>query len=201
MDTATRTLTHRIALIACLAVAALAFEAWAFGASSPVVAPRPLTIDGATAAEEQAVDWAFHRYGEAGLENLPPLNVHLHRTEDDCNGGLGLHYAGRIDLCTTDSSEPYQRKFALHEMAHAWTEANVPGDTLDAFMKRRGIAGWNDRGVPWKERGTEQAAEIITWGLGEGEIAPLLPETLDPATLTALYEMLTGRAPITPAAA
>ena len=200
MDTATRTLTRRIALISCLAVAALAFGARAFGASSPGVAPRPLRIDGATAAEERAVDWAFHRYREAGLENLPPLDVHLHHTGNDCDGGLGLQYAGRIDLCTTDSSEPYQRKFALHEMAHAWTEANVPGDTLDAFMKRRGIAEWNDRGRPWKERGTEQAAEIITWGLGEGEIAPLLPEVTSPAALASLYELLTGRAPITPAA-
>ena len=30
---------------------------------------------------------------------------------------------------------------------------------------------------------TEQVAEIITWGLGEGEIAPLLPEITDPETL------------------
>src|SRR5262245_26636478 len=202
MDTATRTLTRRIALILCLAVAASAFGARAFGAPSPAAPPRPLTIDGATAAEEQAVDWAFRRYAEAGLhtETLPALNVYLHNSHDDCNGGIGLYYSGRIDLCTKESSDPYQRKFALHEFAHAWTEANVPIDTLDAFMKRQGIGDWNDRSFPWKERGTEQAAEIITWGLGEGEISPLLPETLDPATLTSLYEMLTGRAPITPAA-
>lgn len=195
MDTATRTLTHRIALIVCLAAAALMF-----GAQAPTAAPRPLTIGGATAAEERAIDWAFHRYGEAGLENLPPLNAHMHRSHDDCDGGLGLYYSGRIDLCTKESSEAYQRKFALHEFAHAWTEANVPGDTLEAFMKRRGVTDWNDRSFPWKERGTEQAAEIITWGLGEGEIAPLLPEVPDAETLANLYKMLTGRAPITPAA-
>jgi hypothetical protein len=86
-------------------------------------------------------------------------------------------------------------------MAHSWIATNVGGDVLAAFMQRQGVEGWNDRSFPWKERGTEQAAEVITWGLGEGQIAPLLPETLDPATLTSLYEMLTGRAPITPAAA
>ena len=196
MDTATRTLIRRIALILCLAGAGLVF-----GTQAPAAAPRPLTIDGATATEERSVDWAFHRYGEAGLENLPPLSVHLHRSHDDCNGGLGLYFSGRIDLCTKESSEPYQRKFALHEIAHAWTEANVSRGTLDAFMRRQGISDWNDRSFPWKERGTEQAAEIITWGLGEGQIAPLLPQTLDPTTLTSLYEMLTGRAPISPAAA
>jgi hypothetical protein len=71
---------------------------------------------------------------------------------------------------------------------------------LDRFMQVRGIATWNDRSYDWKERGTEQAAEIVTWGLGEGEIAPLLPETGDVRTLAGLYELLTGREPITPAA-
>ena len=125
MDTGTRSLATRIALTACLAIGALAF-----GPTAPATAPRPLTVVAATAPQERAVDWAFHRYGQAGLRNLPPLEVHLHRSHDDCLGGLGLYYAGRIDLCTKASSEPYQRKFALHEMAHAWTEVNVPGDVL-----------------------------------------------------------------------
>ena len=196
MDTGTRTLAIRIALIVCLAAAALAF-----GPKTPAQAPRPLTIVGATAAEERAVDWAFHRYAQAGLRNMPPLDIHLYRDHGPCNGGLGLANQGRIELCTRESSESYQRKIALHEMAHAWIATNVGGDVLAAFMQRRGVDGWNDRTEPWKERGTEQAAEVVTWGLGEGEISPLLPEVPDAATLTNLYEMLTGRAPITPAAA
>jgi hypothetical protein len=200
MDTGTHTLAARTALIVCLAAAALAFGTQAFGASSPAAAPRPLTIEGATASEEQAVDWAFHRYGEAGLRNMPPLDVHLYRDHGPCKGGLGLSYEGRIELCTKDSSEPYQRKFALHEMAHSWIATNVGGDVLAAFMQRQGVERWNDRSRPWKERGTEQAAEVITWGLGEGEISPLMPTVPDAETLASLYEMLTGRAPITPAA-
>jgi hypothetical protein len=43
-------------------------------------------------------------------------------------------------------------------------------------------------------------SEIITWGLGEGEVAPLLPEITDPETLARLYRLLTARDPITPAA-
>jgi hypothetical protein len=197
MDTRTGTLAKRIALIPCLAVAALAL-----GPQAPAADPRrALTVIGATAAQERAVDWAFHRYGEAGLQNLPPMEIHLHRSHGDCIGGLGLYYAGRIDLCTKDSSQPYQRKFALHEMAHGWTQANIPNDVLRAFMQRQRVVAWNDRSIPWKERGTEQAAEIITWGLGEGEIAPLLPVVPDAATLTGLYEMLTGRTPIVASAA
>ena len=199
MDTGTRTLTTRLARIAlsvCLAAAALAFGPKA----APAQDPRPLTIVGATQAEEQAVDWAFHRYGEAGLRNMPPLDIHMYRDHGPCNGGLGLANQGRIELCTKASSEPYQRKVALHEMAHAWIATNVGGDVLAAFMQRQGVDGWNDGSEPWKELGTEQAAEVVTWGLGEGEIAPLLPEVPDAGTLASLYEMLTGRAPITPAA-
>jgi hypothetical protein len=159
-----------------------------------------LLIHGANAAEERAIDWSIRRYREAGLDRMPDLEVYLHRSHEGCNGGLGLYHAGRIDLCTEESSEPYQRKFALHEMAHGWIETNVDGAVLDRFMDIRGISAGNDRSYDWKQRGTEQAAEIVTWGLGEGEISPLLPKAVDAPTLVRLYELLTGREPITPAA-
>lgn len=196
MDTATRTLANRIALIVCLALAALAF-----GSRTPVAAARPMVISGATAAEERTIDWAFHRFKAGGLEGMPPLEVVLHGSRTACDGYLGLFLAGRIDLCTEGLLEPYARKFALHEMAHAWIEANLPDELLVRFLRIRGIATWNDQRLPWRERGAEQAAEIITWGLGEGEIAPVLPTPVDAETLASLYELLTGRAPITPAAA
>ena len=137
----------------------------------------------------------------AGLRDLPPLEVHLHGSREACNGGLGLYYMNRIDLCTKDSSEPYARKYALHEIAHAWAEANVDPEVMRRFMDVRGVAAWNDKRVPWKERGTEQAAEIITWGLGEGEIEPPLSEPLRVEGAGRLYDLLTGSAPITPASA
>lgn len=196
METATSTRSSRIALILCLAFATATLG----GQRSAPANARPLTIHGADAAEEQAVDWALHRYRLAGLEDMPSLDVYLHPSHEACNEGIGLYHAGRIDLCTTTSSASYQRKFALHEMAHAWIESNVEPASLDRFMQVRGIATWNDRSDDWKDRGTEQAAEIVTWGVGEGEIAPLLPETADVRTLGGLYELLTGREPITPAA-
>ena len=196
MDTANHTRSSRIALFLCLVVSAAIL-----GSQRPAPAlSQPLTVHGASAAEERTIDWALRRYRIAGLDGMPNLEVALHRSDEACNGGIGLYYAGRIDLCTKDASEPYQRKFALHEMAHAWTEANVDGEVLDRFMDVRGIASWNDHSFDWKERGTEQVAEIISWGLGEGEIAPLLPEITGPETLARLYRLLTARDPITPAA-
>jgi hypothetical protein len=195
MDTATRTIGRRIATFLCLLVAASIL-----GGQRPAPAREPLVIHGADTTQERAIDWSIRRYREAGLAGLPDLEVYLHRSHDACNGGIGLYHGGRIDLCTEDSSDPYRRKFALHEMAHAWIESNVDTAVLERFMDVRGIAAWNDRSFDWKDRGTEQAAEIVTWGLGEGEIAPLLPQATDAPTLARLYELLTGREPITPAA-
>jgi hypothetical protein len=195
MDTATRTISRRIATFLCLLVAASIL-----GGQRPAPAREPLVIHGADTTQERAIDWSIRRYREAGLAGLPDLEVYLHRSHDACNGGIGLYHVGRIDLCTEDSSDPYRRNFALHEMAHAWIESNVDTAVLDRFMDVRGIAAWNDRSFDWKDRGTEQAAEIVTWGLGEGQIAPLLPEATDAPTLARLYELLTGREPITPAA-
>ncbi len=194
MDTATHTHRRRIALLLVLAAA------MTLGGQRPAPARQPLTIHGANAAEECAIDWSIRRYRDAGLDGLPDLDVYVHTTHEECNGGIGLYHAGRIDLCTRESSEPYQRKFALHEMAHGWIETNVDGAILDRFMDIRGIVAWNDGSYDWKQRGTEQAAEIVTWGIGDGEVSPLLPEAVDTPTLARLYELLTGREPITPAA-
>jgi hypothetical protein len=193
MDTATNT-RRRIALLVVAAAGTT------LGGHRPAPARQPMVIHGADAVQERAIDWSIRRYREAGLDGMPDLEVYLHRSHEGCNGGLGLYQSGRIDLCTEESSEPYRRKFALHEMAHGWIETNVDEAVLDRFMDIRGIGAWNERGYDWKQRGTEQAAEIVTWGLGEGEISPLLPEAVDAPTLARLYELLTGRDPITPAA-
>jgi hypothetical protein len=193
MDTATRLWTRQIAAVVLVMVAGVGLDA---GRAVPA---RPaLTLYGADAVQERTVDWAMRRFRVGGLEGLPPLEVVLHGSRTPCDGYLGLYLAGRIDLCTEGLLEPYARKFALHEMAHAWTDANLPDEVLDRFLRIRGIATWNDQRLPWRERGAEQAAEIITWGLGEGEIAPVLPHPTADRELAGLFELLTGREPITP---
>jgi hypothetical protein len=195
MDTATRTWARRIAAAVVVVAAVVGLDA-----GPAVPAPPALTLSGADAVEERTVDWAMRRFRVGGLEGLPPLEVVLHGSRTACDGYLGLFFAGRIDLCTEGLLEPYARKFALHEMAHAWIEANLPDELLVRFLRIRGIATWNDQRLPWRERGAEQAAEIITWGLGEGEVAPVLPHPTADRELAGLFELLTGRAPITPAA-
>jgi len=193
MDTATR--TGKIAAF----ILVLASSAALGARSHAAPAGDPIQIHGANAAQERSVDWAVQRFGAAGLSQLPRLDIYLHTSHDGCRGNLGYYLQGRIDLCTKESSERYARKYALHEMAHAWVEVHVDGATHRRLMELRGITDWNDLNQPWKERGTEQAAEVIAWGLGEGT-PPLLPEPSDTANLIAAYVLLTGHQPITPAA-
>jgi len=194
MDTATR--TGKIAAFILVLASSTALGAQSHRA--PV--REPVRIHGADAAQERTVDWALQRFGAAGLADLPALDIYLHASHDGCRGDLGYYHRGRIDLCTKASSEPYARKFALHEMAHAWVEAHVDTKTRERFLGLRQVGNWNDLAEPWKERGTEQAAEVIAWGLGEGEVFPLLPDPPETADLVAAYVLLTAQQPITSAA-
>jgi hypothetical protein len=154
---------------------------------------------GATPNERLLADWALERYRRAGLE-LPPVEIVFHRDPAACLDNSGLYRSGRLDVCAVDGMVAYSRKVLLHELAHAWIEADLTAGDRERFLELRGLPSWNSRAVPWGLRGCEQAAEIVTWGLGEGTIAPLLPTSVDTETLASLYEGLTGRAPITPAA-
>lgn len=195
MDTTTR--TGKIAAF----ILVLASSATLGTQTHPEPERAPIRIHGADAAQERTVDWAVRRYAEAGLQGLPELDIYLHTSHEGCRGNLGYYHRGRIDLCTKDSSEAYARKFALHEMAHAWVETHLDAQTRERFLGLQQVGNWNDLNQPWKERGTEQAAEVIAWGLGEGEVSPLLPEPPDTANLIAAYVLLTGQQPITPAVA
>ncbi|MEO8424814.1 MAG: hypothetical protein ABI595_13000 [Actinomycetota bacterium] len=196
MDTkrriASRFTATSLSIVACVFL----LGAWA----QPSAAGTHIVIHGGDAAQARSVEWAVGRYRAAGLQGMPELDVYLHTPREACGGYLGTFEQGRIDLCTGESSELYARKFALHELGHAWVKANLSDATRERFLRFRDLAAWNDWSIPWKERGTEQAAEIIVWGIGEGEISPLLPLPIDDDDdLLAAYVMLTGRAPINPA--
>jgi hypothetical protein len=193
---APRNLASRIILCFCVLL-----SGHALAGERPEPITRPLVILGADAEHARQISWAFERFRAAGLDGLPPIEVHLHPSRDDCKGRLGSYRAGRIELCTMDSSDPYAKKFALHEMAHAWTEANVDHAMEARFMRLREVDAWNGADLAWKERGIEQAAEIVAWGLGEGNIQPLLPEPAETQELIDAYVLLTGNMPITPASA
>jgi hypothetical protein len=146
-------------------------------------------IFGASVAQVRLVRWAIDRFEALGLQ-IPPVEMHFHADLRDCDGHLGYATHGRVDVCTT-AVDDMTHHAVLHEMAHAWLDANTSQTLRDRFLKLRGLRSWNETHNPWELRGYEQAAELIAWVLGERIITPKIPDN-DPALLASAFELLTG---------
>ena len=104
-------------------------------------------------------------YEEAGLR-LPGIDFVGYDDTSMCNDrdGLAVRSERRteIRLCTRETGL-WQKRIVLHEMAHAWDHHMLDEPGREALTEIRTMKGWRDG--EWHERGAEQAAEIITWGV------------------------------------
>jgi hypothetical protein len=155
----------------------------------------PTAVLGSSASARTMLSWAVERYDRAGLV-LPPAEVSFHPADDGCGGYLGYTDDGRIDLCIRLAMEPGPQRIVLHELAHAWVTANIDEEGGEAFLTLRGLSAWADGSDPWKQRGTEQAAEIIAWGLGVGTMLPMIDGDTEPQALADAFRSLTGVDPL-----
>jgi hypothetical protein len=146
-------------------------------------------------AREALLDWAVRRYRAAGLV-LPPVRVAFHAGTDGCRGNVGYQVNGRIDLCVRLAMEGGPERIVLHELAHAWCDEHLTDAARIAFMQSRRLASWNGSTADWRQRGYEQAAEIIAWGLGEGTLHPQIDGVNDPDALAAGFRLLTSVDPL-----
>jgi hypothetical protein len=149
-------------------------------------------IIGGTPAQQVMARRAVERFTVEGMD-LPSLEVRFHRTPAGCGDRMGSYRDGEADICGTHVNS-MSRRTLLHEMAHAWVDAHVSADLEARFLRLRQLETWNDHAVDWEERGTEHAAEIISWALdgqGTGTERPSIPRN-DPEELAAGYELLTG---------
>lgn len=158
------------------------------------------TLDGVRLHEpnpqrEEMLDWALKQYRAAGLD-MPSVDVYFHGDSSGCGGYLGHTQNGRVDLCVRLAMERQPQRIVLHELAHAWAEVQLDEETRARFMRLRNLPGWNVTSDDWKVRGTEQAAEIIAWGLGEGTTSPMITGDIDPAALADGFLLLTGTEPL-----
>jgi hypothetical protein len=126
--------------------------------------------EAADPADEALVDWAIDRYREAGLL-LPTIHLSFHTDSSPCEGARGGHRiedeVSRVYVCVTElgaTRELKVKRTLLHEFAHAWDHHNLTDDVRAAFMELHSLDGWTFD-VPYEERGSEHAAETITWGL------------------------------------
>jgi hypothetical protein len=136
---------------------------------------------------------ALERFANHGLDLPPGLEIRFHADLEACGGHMGLATHGgsfeRIDLCCTN-------EFTLmHELAHAWAEHTLTEAQRRAFLEERGLQSWRD-GVPWEERGTEHAAQIVAWGLGDRPIRLMKTPDSGFDRLASGFSLLTGHLPL-----
>ena len=162
-----------------------------------------------TPEQQEFVDWAYARYKRAGLE-IGEIPITFHETSADCYGfgGVYMRSTRTVRVCQMVDTT------MIHELAHAWLESSTLDQAdRDAFLAHRELESWADSGSDWDQRGAEQAAEVLTWGLmdrniqirwlttssdGGTEVSYRLfkiPES-DPDQLAAAYHALTGNVPI-----
>lgn len=145
----------------------------------------------------ETVSWAKGRYQTAGLD-LPDMTVNFRRGRGNCADMVGLwtksSLGHRIEICIGGAR---RRKLVLiHEMAHAWVSAHLAEEDRDIFLDRRDLDAWTGDDTEWADRGIEQAAMVVAWGLDETcEQQNQLPND-DATSLTADYVWLTGRSPV-----
>jgi hypothetical protein len=149
--------------------------------------------------EQQAIArWATDLFSEARLE-LPNVIFVAGSDPDDCDGfdGLARPEQGhvQITLCT-DHVGWAGELLILHEVAHAWDFHNLSSEDRARFSAHRGARTWLDRDVDWHERGAEQAAEIMVWGLIDRPLDPVKIHANTCPELQAGYEILTGQTPL-----
>jgi hypothetical protein len=158
-----------------------------------------LEIIDLSAEHSAMVRHAVDLFAAADLE-LPPVVVRGGDPTSGCSGHDGLHHAragfSEIDLCL-DGVSPAVMHTVLHEFAHAWSVHALQPQRRAAFQDLREFDVWQafDK-VAWEENGSEQAAEIIAWGV-QDEPASTIRITDDSCSdLRAGYLALTGAEPL-----
>jgi hypothetical protein len=149
-------------------------------------------IVGGDPSQQVMARWAVGRF-EAGGLRLPSLEIRFHRSTDGCDGRMGGYSNGTADICA-EHVNWMSRRMLLHEMAHGWVDATVSSDLKARFLRLRQLETWSDHDFDWDERGTEHAAEIISWAL-DGQPTGVQQASIprnDPDDLAEAYELLTG---------
>jgi hypothetical protein len=145
-------------------------------------------------------NWAVDLFEEAGLR-LPPMRfVHHGDDRNPCSGWRGAHRHvdgwSTIEICTSDPGK-VTAALVLHETAHAWAAHELTDERKADFQVLRGWTHWsNHREADWHENGSEQAAEILVWGLIDRPVGIVTINANSCDDLDAGYRSLTGQPPL-----
>ena len=197
-------------------------EGWWTGLAPPdplaeTVTDRVTTWDGAlveiingSPAQHHLAEWALERFETAELPAPQVATIAFPPTRlcaDTSDGAFALVHptAARVDVCLSEHQicsdarceaiSPYAARTLLHELGHVWEHQYVDDPTRQSFLDLRGLAAWSALDVKWHERGNEQVAEAIAWGLMEYPIITMIPDA-NPGELAAGFHLITGTEPL-----
>ncbi|MET0910901.1 MAG: hypothetical protein ABWZ99_15655 [Ilumatobacteraceae bacterium] len=168
--------------------------------AGPVVTPPAVDLVDMPPEFAAAATWSTELFAQAELV-LPPLRYMFHGDDTEpCSGRPGMHHpvdgVNVIEICTSEMSNAMQGTI-LHETAHAWLDHTLTDQRKAAFQRLRGWTYWRDYDrAAWHENGTEQAAEIMVWGLIDRPLAMIRINQHSCDELDAGYRTLTGQAPL-----
>ena len=127
----------------------------------------------------------------------------FHDSTEPCEGNEGTvrpERGNEVWICVTHDNPDAERRMkehvVLHELAHVWAGDRLDDETRADFMEFRGAENWNDRSDDWWNRGTEQAAEVITWGVLDRDPGFQRINDRECPTMLAGFRILTGADPI-----
>jgi hypothetical protein len=179
------------------------------GAQDPVVVgeqrvvavvPERASVDivGFSDAGVELVERGVGLFREAGLE-LPPLQVRRSESEEVCRDQIAFHLASaegsQIVLCYPLVAGREWRVL-LHELGHAWASVGLTDERRADFRELRGYEHWRDYDrAEWGDNGTEQAAEVLKWGVSDVPVPVFIDRDSCPE-LRAAYQALTGTEPL-----
>ncbi len=173
---------------------------------------REVTVFNGTPGVHGLLEWGLERFRAAGLAppNLgsvtfgpvPACARYSGIVTENVDGPADLvHCVDAYDVCdptpaSCSSLRAGARFSFLHELAHAWMLDNVDFETQDRFLESRSLARWEGADVPWHERGSEQAAETVAWGVMDSTIALARIGNPSCEELRIAYRTLTGLDPL-----
>ena len=166
------------------------------------IAATPPTIDLVDMPAEfvVATAWTTDLFDQAAFD-LPPLRYVFHGDNSEpCFGRRGMHHrvegVNVIEICTSEMSSATPL-LILHETAHAWIDHKLTDERKATFQELRGWIHWrNHDAADWHDNGSEQAAEIMVWGLIDRPLALIRINQNSCDELDAGYRALTGQAPL-----
>lgn len=144
-------------------------------ARSPTLVLQP---DYAFPTDADAYGNALRVFAESGL-GIPLFRIEFHDRAEPCNGYGGIHNKlsdshSLLHVCVS-YARPNLRAAAreravMHEVAHAWLAQNLTDQQQEDFVALRRLETWRDRSAAtWDRLGCEHAAEILLWGITDGE--------------------------------